>query len=229
MRRASARLAEVDGVVACAEVDVAVHGAVVEGEAVRAVVAAHGKRVDAAVYFVAVGVQGAAVQGDVAVCTEVEGVGVAVDDAVAQREFAVGDEGATRDAGAVDDVVAQVAAGFVFAVGAACVKGAVLDGVALAVDAVCAARAIDDAVDVFVVVAAHGRRAVFGDAADTSFEVDFAAVVFERVVGGGAGVEVVEVLFAAQQVASAGTVAAGDHAACHQAVVLDFAGFVAGF
>ena len=206
MRRASARLAEVDGVVACAEVDVAVHGAVVEGEAVRAVVAAHGKRVDAAVYFVAVGVQGAVVGGDVAVRTEVEGIGVAV-----------------------DDVVAQVAAGFVFAVGAARVNGAVLDGVGLAVDAVGAARAIDDAVDVFVVVAAHGRRAVFGDAADAGFEVDFAAVVFERAVGGGAGVEVVEVLLAAGEVADARAVAAGDHFARHQAVVFDFAGLVAGF
>ena len=143
--RASARLAEVDGVVARAEVDalavdahvvvgdgegvvsgaevdVAVDGAVVEGEAVRAVVAAHGKRVDAAVYFVAVGVQGAAVQGDVAVCAEVEGVGVAVDGAAGEVQFVVGDEGATRDAGTVHDVVAQVAAGVVFAVGAACVK-----------------------------------------------------------------------------------------------------------
>ena len=74
----------------------------------------------------------------------------------------------------------------------------------MAVDAVCAARAVFDAVDVFVVVAAHGRRAVFGDAADAGFEVDFAAVVFERVVRGGAGVEVAEVLFAAQEVAGAG-------------------------
>ncbi len=117
----------------------------------------------------------------------------------------------------------------VFAVGAARVDGAVGDGVGLAVDAMGAARAVFDAVDVFVVVAAQGRRVVFGDAADAGFEVDFAAVVFERVVRGGAGVEVVEVLLAAGEVADAGAVAAGDHLARHQAVVFDFAGFVAGF
>ncbi len=116
-----------------------------------------------------------------------------------------------------------------FAVGAARVDGAVGDGVGLAVDAMGAARAVFDAVDVFVVVAAQGRRVVFGDAADAGFEVDFAAVVFERVVRGGAGVEAVEVLFAAQEVADAGAVAARDHAACHEAVVFDFAGLVAGF